>query len=168
MSSVHSISNAPGGFTRIRPRPEHDQEEGGRKNIEVTERIISCVVGVVMICGLFQQSLTGAATAIIGAWLVYRGSTGHCPICSLIATKAGDDETDEESGEATEETEVEEGFVSRRRPATLSRRERRPSTSRGEDWRELEELPRRRKPHFDADADSASSPWRGGDMSFES
>jgi len=96
MSSVRDVSRPPREFTRIRPQPRDDDED--QTNLEGAERIVSLIAGLVMISGLLQQSWIGAVTATIGAWLIYRGATGYCPICSLIATKADDDEElDEET-----------------------------------------------------------------------
>jgi hypothetical protein len=155
MSSVHGISNAPGGFTRIKPQPQRDHEEGCRKNIEGIERVVSLVVGFVMICGIFQQSWMGALTAMVGAWLVYRGATGHCPVCSLIATTSEEDDfeaTDESVEQAEHDILKSEAFST-----PVRRRETKPRGRRGEDWSELEAMPRERESSFTGGADSAPS-----------
>jgi len=166
MSSVHTMSNGPGEFTRIRPRPQDDRDEGSRRNLETTERIVSFVVGAIMVCGFFQQSVTGVLTGVVGLWLVYRGTTGHCPVCSLIATRAVDDDVDALSDESTEETEVEEGYGSRTHTARRHR-EPGPSLRAGEDWGELEDLPRERKPARASGANPARSRRRRVDEDFQ-
>lgn len=98
MSSVRDVSRPPREFTRIRPQPRDDHDD--QTNLEGGERIVSLVAGLIMISGLLQQSWIGAVTAAIGVWLVYRGATGHCPVCALIATRADEDEELDEETEA--------------------------------------------------------------------
>ncbi len=49
-------------------------------NVGQNERSISLAIGTLIAAyGLTRGSLSGLATAAIGAGLIYRGATGHCP-----------------------------------------------------------------------------------------
>lgn len=102
-------------------------------NVGRTERLASVIGGsAVALYGLTRGSAGGAAVALLGGILVYRGATGRCPAFSALGISSADDE----SGEGTSVAygrgiKVEKSILIRREPAEIF-----------EFWRKLENLPR--------------------------
>ena len=54
---------------------------GTNNNVGNPERVASAVAGgALALYGLTRRSIGGGLLAAIGASLLYRGSTGHCPV----------------------------------------------------------------------------------------
>lgn len=62
---------------------------GGVENVGNAERVISGVLGGLLLSQLSNRSLVGGLALLAGCGLVYRAFTGHCPLyeqmgCSTI------------------------------------------------------------------------------------
>jgi len=69
---------------------EHDAHERAI-NVGRSERQISALAGVALaLLGLRQRSVTGMLAACVGAGLVYRGATGHCPMYEALDIDTSD------------------------------------------------------------------------------
>jgi len=56
-------------------------------NVSTNERILSLFAGsAITLLGLRQRSNFGAILAAVGGMMIYRGTTGHCPIYSALGT----------------------------------------------------------------------------------
>lgn len=97
-----------------------------RINVSPTQRWISGVGGGLLLAnGLRQRSLFGMLQAALGVGLLFRGTSGHCPITSW--TNNGQDETSDQA----EALEVETSVTIDKSPEEVYRL-----------WRNLRELPR--------------------------
>lgn len=73
-------------------------------NVSDVERILSGVVGGILLSRLSIRSLPGAVTAVVGVGLVYQALSGHCPVYERLA-KLHDDEAEEADVPASRHTE---------------------------------------------------------------
>jgi len=54
-------------------------------NLGETERTLSTLAGATLIAGgILRGRLVGAASALVGACLIYRGVTGHCSVYEAL------------------------------------------------------------------------------------
>ena len=75
----HALAERRAALTSSRPR----QEGGG--NVGETERVLSIIGGgALALYGLTRGSLGGAALALLGGSLVYRGATAHCAMYEAL------------------------------------------------------------------------------------
>ncbi|HUE12933.1 MAG TPA: DUF2892 domain-containing protein [Planctomycetaceae bacterium] len=57
-------------------------------NVDETERLVSAIGGgAVLLTTANLRSLRGLLATVVGASLVYRGVTGHCPFYSFLGLK---------------------------------------------------------------------------------
>lgn len=83
------------------PEPKRQSRGGGcsvRKiNVSDTERKVSMGIGALLgFYGVSRKSIRGLVLAAIGAGLVKRGVTGHCPIYSITGTNRGSEASPED------------------------------------------------------------------------
>jgi uncharacterized membrane protein len=65
---------------------------GNRINVGTTERAASAVLGGLMMgFGLQRRSIRGLLLAAAGGALLYRGSTGHCPMLAAAGVNTADE-----------------------------------------------------------------------------
>lgn len=68
------------------------QSAVGSKNISSTERALSLLSGgAALAYGLWRRNIGGAALALSGGYLLYRGISGHSPIYEALGLQAADD-----------------------------------------------------------------------------
>lgn len=95
------------------------------RNVGEMERLASTVGGgVLAVLGLSRRSLGGLALAGLGGALLYRGTTGHCPVFQQLGISTA-------GGEAPEPVEIAEAV-------TVNV----PRSAAYDYWRRLENLPR--------------------------
>lgn len=83
-----------------------------RTNSNRWERIVSTALGgVILTVGLRRRSLGGAATALIGGWLCYRGISGRSPSCQLFGMRATADSEGQNAGVSADATEIERSIT---------------------------------------------------------
>jgi uncharacterized membrane protein len=64
---------------------------GDRRNVGAVERVASAVAGGLLTAwGLKRRGATGYGAALLGAELVYRGASGHCPAYSALGITTHD------------------------------------------------------------------------------
>jgi uncharacterized membrane protein len=69
-----------------------EQGGGNAVNVGHTERVVSQVGGgALVVLGLARGGLKGLLTAGVGAALIYRGTTGHCPMYQSMGLDTSDD-----------------------------------------------------------------------------
>jgi uncharacterized membrane protein len=125
MRSFGTNSNAKHS-TQASEGPHNQQRRTHGKNVGTIERWGSAIGGAALAAyGLKHRSLGGAALALLGGGLVYRGIKGYCPCYQVL-----DIDTSRE-GEATQLIEVEKAITIDKSPAELYRF-----------WRHFENLPR--------------------------
>jgi uncharacterized membrane protein len=109
---------------------EDDAPQSAReKNVGVNERRVSVAAGAVLtVLGLERRGILGLAVAGIGAGLLYRGATGHCPAYSAMKINTA---TNDPDALAERGTHVAESFLIDRSPQELY-----------DTWRNFENLPR--------------------------
>src|SRR5687768_3197692 len=100
-------------------------------NVGRTERMLSLATGAVLaLYGASRKSIPGAALALFGGGLIYRGATGHCHgYAAMGVNTARSDATPQDYFERG--IHVEECYTINRRPWELY-----------EFWRNFENLPR--------------------------
>ncbi|MDT7541603.1 MAG: hypothetical protein QOE33_1507 [Acidobacteriota bacterium] len=130
MASNEQALTQTGGDTRV--------EELARKqdvNVGETERWISTIGGgALALYGLTRGSLPGVALALVGASLVYRGTTGHCyayQAAGIDTTGAAEDDNPNVSVKGGRGVKVEKSLTINRPAAELYKF-----------WRNFENLPR--------------------------
>jgi uncharacterized membrane protein len=112
---------------------EKHHTESERENVGKLERLGSIVVGsALMTYGLSRKSKSGAGLAAAGTTLVFRGTTGHCPVYSRIGISTAD-----HRGDTREALAGSRGFHVRE-----SIRLEKPLEEVYRCWRTLETLPR--------------------------
>ena len=107
---------------------------GSDVNVNQTERWISGLAGgALAIYGLTRGNLPGVALALLGASLVYRGTTGHCYAYQAMGvnTAGGETENPNVSVRGGHGVKVEKSITINRTPEELFRF-----------WRNFENLPR--------------------------
>jgi uncharacterized membrane protein len=105
-----------------------------RVNVGETERWASAIGGgALALYGLTRGSFAGVALALIGASLVYRGTTGHCYAYDAMGVNTAGNETDNPnvSVRGGRGVKVEKSLTINREPAELF-----------SFWRNFENLPR--------------------------
>jgi uncharacterized membrane protein len=96
------------------------------KNVGTVERWGSVIGGTALTAyGLKRRSLAGAALALLGAELAYRGVTGQCPLYHALGINTARD------GEVAQRIEIDKAITVNKSPAELYHF-----------WRHLENLPR--------------------------
>jgi len=67
------------------PSPAPQEKKQSQVNVGQVERVVSAGAGLLLaLLGLTRRSPAGVAVAALGAGLVYRGATGHCPIYGAL------------------------------------------------------------------------------------
>jgi len=62
-------------------------------NVGTAERSASAVVGgALVLLGIARRSIGGAAAALLGGGLLYRGIGGHCPVYAALGIDTSDRE----------------------------------------------------------------------------
>jgi uncharacterized membrane protein len=60
-------------------------------NVDETERLVSAIGGgAILLTTASLRSVRGLVATLMGASLIYRGVTGHCPCYSLLGVKTSD------------------------------------------------------------------------------
>jgi len=60
-------------------------------NVDETERLVSAIGGgAILLTTASLRSFRGLVATLMGASLIYRGVTGHCPCYSLLGLKTSD------------------------------------------------------------------------------
>ena len=116
--------------------PQAGQREPSSGNVGNNERIVSVAAGSILaLAGLSRRSLPGLITAAIGGALIYRGTSGNCPVYGAL-----DINTAEAGSQTPQQLEdqldsrgihVEQAFLINRSPEELYQY-----------WRNFENLPR--------------------------
>lgn len=109
-------------------------QPSGGVNVGQTERWISSIGGgALAVYGLTRGNLAGVGLALIGASLVYRGTTGHCYAYEAMGvnTAGGEGDNPNVSVRGGHGIKVEKSLTINREPAELYRF-----------WRNFENLPR--------------------------
>jgi uncharacterized membrane protein len=61
-------------------------------NVDETERLISAIGGgAILLTTASLRSFRGLIATLMGASLIYRGVTGHCPCYSLLGVKTSEE-----------------------------------------------------------------------------
>ncbi|RYY39345.1 MAG: DUF2892 domain-containing protein [Chitinophagaceae bacterium] len=72
--------------------------QSGVVNVGQTERLFSTAMGAFLLSSglgnIFRHPVNGLLKTAIGGYLLYRGSSGHCPLYSAIGKQAGVERTD--------------------------------------------------------------------------
>jgi uncharacterized membrane protein len=64
------------------------QAFGNQVNVDEAERLISAVGGgAILLTAANLRSLRGLLATVMGASMIYRGVTGHCPFYSVLGLK---------------------------------------------------------------------------------
>jgi uncharacterized membrane protein len=71
------------------------EESDSQVNVDAIERVLSVLIGGILLCGLMQHSWLGIVSAVLGGLLVVRGLSGHCPLYGLMESRNARDSTDE-------------------------------------------------------------------------
>jgi uncharacterized membrane protein len=112
--------------TQASEAPHKQQRQTHGKNVGTIERWGSALGGAILgAYGLKRRSLGGAALALLGGGLVYRGIKGYCPCYQALDINTSGE------GEATQLIEVEKAITIDKSPDELYRF-----------WRHFENLPR--------------------------
>jgi uncharacterized membrane protein len=115
-------NGSTGAFATLRPQPHQTHA----KNVGNIERWGSVLGGAALTAyGLKRRSLGGAALALVGAGLVYRGVTGQCQCYRALGINTARD------GDPTQRIKIEKAITVNKSPAELYHF-----------WRHLENLPR--------------------------
>jgi uncharacterized membrane protein len=73
----------------------------GRQNVHQIERILSALGGVALLgLALRKRNASGLVAGAIGAALVHRGATGHCPVYGALGVGTADDNLVQQHGAA--------------------------------------------------------------------
>lgn len=111
-----------GASATLRPQPR----QAHTKNVGTVERWGSVLGGTALTAyGLKSRSLSGAALALVGAGLVYRGVTGQCQLYQALGINTAQD------GEGAQRIDIEKAIMVHKSPAELY-----------QFWRHVENLPR--------------------------
>lgn len=71
--------------TTTNSRESRGVQNANRQNIGTVERSFSVGAGVALVlAGLSRRSPAAIAVSLAGAALVYRGVSGHCPLCESL------------------------------------------------------------------------------------
>lgn len=81
---------------------DHDYEAAssgsGTINVGTNERILSAAAGAFLLSsglsGLFRSPISGLVKTALGGYLLYRGSSGHCPVYASMGKTKGVGHTD--------------------------------------------------------------------------
>ena len=104
----------------------------GEINVGQVERLASVVAGAALaVYGLDRRTLGGAALALVGGSLIYRGATGHCPVYGALGLRTNGEPHGAAAIPAGHGVKVDKTFTINRSPDELYRF-----------WRQLENLPR--------------------------
>jgi len=127
------VSTRGGQSTAAWQRPGRQAGEAEPpQNVGNSERVVSLAAGsIVALLGLSRRSLPGVALATVGAGLIYRGATGHCPAYDRLGINTAEEEQDDEAQLARRGIHVENAFLINRSAEELYRY-----------WRNFENLPR--------------------------
>jgi uncharacterized membrane protein len=76
-------------------------QQGGQaqpqQNVGNNERMVSVAAGsIITLLGLSRRSLPGVMLATVGAGLMYRGATGHCPAYDYLGMNTAEEEQGED------------------------------------------------------------------------
>src|SRR5262245_57424233 len=75
---------------------QHGGEARPEQNVGNGERMVSLAGGSILtVLGLSRRSLPGVMLATVGAGLMYRGATGHCPAYDRLGIDTAEEEQDE-------------------------------------------------------------------------
>lgn len=82
-----------------RPEEPRRQAQPPRQNVGQSERAVSVAAGSILaLLGLSRRTLPGLVIAGVGGAMLYRGSTGHCPMYEALdldtAHEAGEEQED--------------------------------------------------------------------------
>lgn len=100
-------------------------------NVGEAERVMSAVLGgTLVLLGLGRRSLSGAAAALAGAGLIYRGVSGRCHVYQALDINTAAPEARRHEGRlGADEPEVERSITIERPADELYRRWRDPETT---------------------------------------
>lgn len=88
-------------FEEFRNQARRLRDSAGEKlgvNVGETERVASVIGGSTLaVIGLKERSITGAALALLGGALVFRGVTGHCPVYGSIGLSTAEEPGNEQA-----------------------------------------------------------------------
>jgi len=91
-----------------------------QQNVGNGERMVSLAAGsIVTMLGLSRRSLPGVMLATVGAGLLYRGATGHCPAYDRLGINTAEEEQDDAEQLAKRGIHVENAFLINRSPEDL-------------------------------------------------
>lgn len=103
-----------------------------RTNVSSTERWASLFGGVALMgYGISSRGTGGAISTLLGGFLFYRGTTGHCPLSQAVGFSTADATAENSVVAAGHGTKVEASVVVNRPAAEVYRF-----------WRDFENLPR--------------------------
>lgn len=136
-----------GTMKAIRRTPSTRRRTSLTANVGRAERVASLAGGGVMVAGgLRQRGVLGGALAATGAWMLFRGATGHCPLYQRLrlSTAHAGEAGLYGSGEFAIHTKL---IVDRPREMVYRR------------WRELENLPHFMRHIKDIETEGNLSHW---------
>ena len=116
---------------RAQPSGQAGQEQRQPINVGDAERAVSVAAGAILaLTGISRRSLPGLLIAGVGGAMIYRGSTGHCPVYQALELDTAQERTPEE--EISERgIHVAQAMLINKSPEELYRF-----------WRNFENLPR--------------------------
>jgi len=113
-------------------RREESEGLASDVNVGATERLISGIGGAAFLTyGLSRGTWGGAALALLGGALLYRGATGHCSLYEALGVDTSDSKDWLAAGDVHRGVKVRRSFTIHRSPEECYR-----------SWRNLENLPR--------------------------
>src|SRR5689334_13127613 len=85
LSNLFQDKADAGSSDRLSHFEDDVPQSAPEKNVGVKERRVSVAAGAILtVLGLERRGILGLAIAGVGAGLLYRGTTGHCPAYSAM------------------------------------------------------------------------------------